>query len=841
VRGLPPPGWKRRLAIGAALALALRALLPGAIERIAESQGSQALGVPLRIGDVDLALLVGGVGIEQLRVGSKGQPLDVEEVDPAGALLSLERVGARIAWLELLRGRIRLRELEVVAPQVRVAREADGRIVPLPEKPPAPPEIAAEAQSQGGAVLPLAVDRFALRDARVALVSAQDPTQELLGFGLEELTLADFALDEDGIALGAIGLRRPTVRVKHELALGEETPEPSEAAPPASAAAPETPAVPAAAAPAPPFRVQRVAIERAAFTLVMRDSALDVALALSADGVTAQRGVTFPAKLGLELARGTLEADGKVGVDPPLFDGTLRWNGLALPMLLEPLPPGPADWLEAATASGDLRISAQLAPAEGPPEIRVSGSLGLADLAVRNPAQDLSLAWKALEVEIDELRVPLPAQGQPAAPPQLALRKLRLVEPSARVVLAEAKAAPETAAPAQPATAEAPPVSSGPAAAQPQVSVASLEVVGGRVEFLDRNVKPEYKAQLRNLTIGARELRWPQQDIGELRAGFTGPAEAVLDLRGALRNRAGELRLKLDRVAVAGFNPYAKSAAGVEIARGNFSLDTRARASRSSWRLSNDVRLHDLSLASGGSATVPSVGLPLSAVLALLRDPKGDIALSVPLEVEGRLARAGIGSLIRSALRQALVGVVSSPLKLIGFVGGVAGIGGDQPPTLAFAPGGTELAEGEAERLGAIAALLSERPALGLVLRGRAGGADATPVAEQELRDRIEAGDEPELPDSGFLQRRRLRNALEVRARGGSDELDAEDRGALERWIAATPVPPERIQALAAERAEQLLERLVAEHGVARARLSLADPLEGEPAVALEIAAVPES
>jgi hypothetical protein len=828
-----PRGWRRRLAIAAGIALALRAILPWALEAIAERQGTAALGVPLRVGDVDLHLYRGGLAIEDLRIGNRAQPADAAEIDPSTTLLSLQRAWVRIAWLDLLRGRLRLRELEIDAPRVRVEREADGRIVPLPERAEEPAEPASH-EDGSGAPPRLVIDRFALRAAHLGLSAAGQPERELLGFGLDELTLADVALDEQGVSLGAIGIRRPSLRVRRELALGEDVP----AAPPA----PEPPPVGAApagapAAARPPLRARHIQIERAAFTLQMPDSDLDVVLHLEADGATAVRGETFPARLALEVAQGTLEAEGTVGIDPPLYDGVLRWRGIAVRPLLEPLPGNRIESLDSATASGDLKLAIALAPADGSaPELRVSGALGLTDVKGRPPGQDMTLAWKSLDVEIDELRLPL----EGTAPPRVALRRIRLVEPAARVVLA---APPEGSAAG--GAAEEPgataSVDSGPPAPSPQLSLGSLEVSGGRVELVDRSVSPEYRGQLRRLGLAARDLRWPQGDVRDLRLAFTGPAEAALDLRGGLRARKGDLTLKLEKLALAGFNPYAQSLAGLEVARGSFSLATTARAQGERWDVSNDLRIHDLSLASGGSRVVPGVGLPISAVLALLRDPAGDIRLGVPLQVDAEGARAGLGKIIAGALRQTLVGLVSSPLKVLGI-----GAGGDadaQPASLACTPGSADLVEAEQEHVSAIAALLAERPALGLVLRGRAGGADSLAVAEQVLREALEAGNAPDLADSGFLQRRRLRGALEARARGAPDELDAEDRAALERWIAATPVPPERLQALAALRGELLLENLATLYGVPRARLSLADPLEGDPAVALEIGAVdvPES
>jgi hypothetical protein len=824
---LPPPGWKRWLAIAAMLALAVRVVLPYALETLAESQGSTALGVPLRVGDVDLQLVRGGLALEQLRVGSKHEPLDVDEVDQTTALLSLARLYARISWPDLLRGRIRLRELELDAPVVHVAREPDGRIAPLPERPaqaPAPEE----PEEPGDTGLPLAIDRLALRGARLGLVDASDPGRELLGFGLEELSAADFALGPDGITLGEIGLRQPRVQVLHELAALDD---PTAPRPPPVAAPPPAPPVDAAPAPVgPPFDVKRIAIERAQFSLLMNDSTLDVTMAFSADGVTARRGVTFPARLALELAKGTLEIDGTVGIDPPFFDGSVQFQHLGVPQLLEPLRPGPLKRLRAATASGDLKLRVQPEPADGSaPGLRLSGALDLADLAVHDPDTETSVAWKALDVDIEGVDVPL---GAAAGAPRAALRKLRLVEPAVRVVVPARPAATDGAA-------QTPPVDAAPPAPAPQVSLGALELVGGRVELVDRSVSPEYRAQLRKLGVSARDVRWPEGDVRDLRASLVGPAQAALDLRGGLRRREGELDLRLERLALPGLNPYAKSFAGVELASGAFSLQTNARAAGGSWKLRNDLSAHDLSLASGGSTTLPAVGLPLSSVLALLRDSKGDIRLRVPVELDAGGTRTGLGTILLGALRQALVGVVSSPLKVLGFAAGAVGAGGDpQPAALACTPGSAELAESEAEKLGPMAALLSERPVLGLVLRGRAGGADGAPVAEQMLRERLEAGTAPELPDSGFLQRRRLRNALEARARGEDPELEPEDREALERWIGATPVPPERLQELAALRAELLLENLVTLHAIPRARLSLADPLEGEPAVALEIAAV---
>jgi hypothetical protein len=373
--------------------------------------------------------------------------------------------------------------------------------------------------------------------------------------------------------------------------------------------------------------------------------------------------------------------------------------------------------------------------------------------------------------------------------------------------------------------------------------VASLEVRSGRADFVDRTIEPEYKGALRGIAVSARELRWPERDMQDLRVRWVGPDAATLDVRGALSGGTGEIRLALASLAVPGFNPYSTSLAGLEITSGDFNLETRVRARKTTFQTKSQITIHKMGVGSGGSGVLPGVGLPINVVLALLRDPKGDITLSVPVDVDEGGARAGLGSIVLSALRATLIGAVSSPLKTLGSVAdlGALAMGGGaaEPgiPPLEALPGRPDLTESAAERLPQIASLLEARPILAFVLRGRAGEPDRLPVAEDMLREAIAADREPPLPDSSFFQRRRLRSALEERARGATPELSDEDRAALERWIASVTVPRERLLSLARSRVETLLARMVAEHGVPATRLPLGEPTEGEPGVTLELTA----
>jgi len=249
--------------------------------------------------------------------------------------------------------------------------------------------------------------------------------------------------------------------------------------------------------------------------------------------------------------------------------------------------------------------------------------------------------------------------------------------------------------------------------------------------------------------------------------------------------------------------------------------------------------LHRLDLSShDASAFEKQFGIPLDLALALLRDPGGNITLEIPVVVDEKGTRMGLATIVRGALRQALVGALSSPLKLVGAVLPTGGSGEASFAPLAALPGQAELAPGADERLPALAQLLADRPALGLRLRGRAGPADRPLVAEQILAERAAAGEDwPTVEGGGFLARRRVAQALEARGRGESALLSADDGALLARYAAAVQIPRERIEALAQRRAEAVRAALASAHGIDPNRLPIgAAADEGEPAVVVELA-----
>jgi hypothetical protein len=482
---------------------------------------------------------------------------------------------------------------------------------------------------------------------------------------------------------------------------------------------------------------------------------------------------------------------------------------------------------------------------------RLSGRFALRDLSLADPEeQEVELGWRALEVDVGDAFVPL-ASG--ATPIRVALDRVRLEAPKLRYarptpaldeLLGAAPPADAAAEPASAAEAPAPPPEPAPGgeASPPggpplELRIGAFELSAGRAAFGDGTLAAPFEAELAELSVSARDLRWPGPGARTLQLRGVAPKSAPFSLRGSLDGARGELAFEIQRLDLPAFDAYAGNA-GYHLARGEASLRSSLRIEPERYVTANDLLLHDLRLDSAEAGSFErQFGTSLDFALALLRDPSGDIRLPVPLAVEREDLRLGLGPLVLGALRAALVGVVSSPLKALGAAlprGGEAEV---DAAAFAAAAGSAELAPEEKARVTALRKLLRSRPLLAVTLVGRAGPEDRPALAEALLRERAGTGAAlPEVEGAGFFASRRVAEALRE---GTKDALAGEDAALLARMVAAAEVPAERYAALARARAEALRERLVAaKRPVEPARVAIAEAFqEGAPGVALELVA----
>jgi hypothetical protein len=239
------------------------------------------------------------------------------------------------------------------------------------------------------------------------------------------------------------------------------------------------------------------------------------------------------------------------------------------------------------------------------------------------------------------------------------------------------------------------------------------------------------------------------------------------------------------------------------------------------------------------------LGIPRTVAIALLRDWKGNIDLTVPVQVDEKGTAVGFGTIVSGALLRALVGTLTSPLKLVGAVlpGSGSGVQSLAPKPIRFRPGLSALDAAGEEQVKQLAAFLAGRPGLGVTLAAPATKQDLRALHEQALLATLG----PRTGVVGTIRnvgaRGRIFDALVARASGDDAPLDEDDAKALDEYLADVPAPSAEVVAKLGEARLALVEKTLRDqYGIGDKQISRAapappEPADGDPGVRVELGA----
>lgn len=269
---------------------------------------------------------------------------------------------------------------------------------------------------------------------------------------------------------------------------------------------------------------------------------------------------------------------------------------------------------------------------------------------------------------------------------------------------------------------------------QPRVRLDLLEVKRGRVFLSDAL---GVKARVDNLAVQARNLDTAATTPSPVRlealvngSPLTGEGTLLLTPQGAdVEARAG-----LDALDLAPFSPLAQHYLGYAIARGRLSLDSTLRLKDRNIALDQRIRLLNFDL--GEQTPSPdAIDAPVKLGLALLKDSKNDIDIQLPINGNLDNPEFGTGSIVRKAVGNLLLSVVTSPFAIIG--GLLGGSSGSNLEYVAFTPGDDRLSQSNREALKQVADLMKSRRSLTLGLVPQADENDRESLGEAYVRRRM--------------------------------------------------------------------------------------------------------
>lgn len=519
----------------------------------------------------------------------------------------------------------------------------------------------------------------------------------------------------------------------------------------------------------------------------------------------AAKAAPTPLEVSAQLAAsrrvqaGHIQFKGQLGLTPVSAQGQLQARAVPL-HALEPYF-GHKLNVDLVRADGNFRGKLNyLAHAKGP-QLSVSGDVELNDLRVRStlaaPVQeevgkpstakgaltavlndstadrakalaartglglgDDLLAWKTLVVRGLDLNM------QPAQPLRVSVRETALSDFFARVIVqrngrinlqdivktekSEQSVAQNEEANAQAAAGEKPelsrpvaePVKPEDAGPAPIIKVGPIVLTGGKVQFSDYFIQPNYSADLSELAgrLSAFSSQAPagqvEPQMADLEIKGKAQGTAKLDISGKVNPLAKPLaldvRAQMNDLELSPLSPYSIKYAGYGIERGKLYMDVNYKVQPDGQlTASNKLVLRQLTF--GDKVEGAPASLPVKLAVALLSDRNGVIDLDVPLSGSLNDPQFRLAPIIFKVIGNIIMKAVTAPFALLSG----AFSGGDESGAVNFAPGSAKLDGKAREQLAKIVKALNDRPALKMTVVGESREAEDKEAWKTEELDRL--------------------------------------------------------------------------------------------------------
>ncbi|MGQ2921657.1 MAG: DUF748 domain-containing protein [Hydrogenophaga sp.] len=371
--------------------------------------------------------------------------------------------------------------------------------------------------------------------------------------------------------------------------------------------------------------------------------------------------------------------------------------------------------------------------------LALAGNAALDDFRANtlSPAEDL-LAWKSLQVR--GLKVGM-APGQAT---RVSVDETVLSDYFARLIIDEGgrinlqglvKSQAEAAGAAATPAAATPVADAGP---PPDMRFGPISLVNGRVLFSDRFIKPNYSANLSELTGSLSSFASvppggaPQMADLSLRGRAEGTAALEIDgkLNPLAQPLALDVRGRVRNLELPPLSPYTVKYAGYGIERGKLSVDVAYKIEPDGQlTASNQIILNQLNFGDRVAGS-EAPNLPVKLAVALLADRNGVIDINLPVSGSLNDPQFKLAPLIFRLIFNLIGKAITSPFSL---VASAFGGGGEEMSQIAFDPGSRVLDDEGKKRLDAVAKALSDRPGLQVTVVGH-GDLDAERAGYQRAK-----------------------------------------------------------------------------------------------------------
>jgi hypothetical protein len=424
--------------------------------------------------------------------------------------------------------------------------------------------------------------------------------------------------------------------------------------------------------------------------------------------------------LGLRIDKGTVAAEGSASVAPVVADLRVAVKELDI----RPFQPYVQDNVKVTISDGRLTTSGRLELSIKEPQglqTKFTGETNLAKFSALDKASaDELLKWESLALQ--ELSVgynPLFVRAKKVALADFFAHII--IQPNGRLNLQEitdtgaAPASSDQPKPAPPpktdAKATAPPV------AAKDVQIEEVTLQGGRVQFLDRTLKPSYSATMTELGGRVSGLSSAESALADVELRGKMNNAAPLDITGKVnplkQDLFVDLQVRFTDMDLSPVSPYSGKYVGYVIEKGKLSFDLKYHIDKKKLDSENKVFVDQFTF--GEKVESPdATRLPVKLAVALLKDRNGQIRLDIPVAGSIDDPQFSVFSIVLQVIGNLITKAVTSPFALLGAALG----GGEGMQYVEFDPGRAAIPADGLKKIDALATALSEKPSLRLEIAG---------------------------------------------------------------------------------------------------------------------------
>ena len=253
--------------------------------------------------------------------------------------------------------------------------------------------------------------------------------------------------------------------------------------------------------------------------------------------------------------------------------------------------------------------------------------------------------------------------------------------------------------------------------ATPQVFVENITLQGGNIKFSDFLSKPNFTASMKQIAGSVTQLSSKEDARARMHLqglhGESSPLEIVGAINPLAQNKFIDIDISFKDIALAKFTPYSSKYLGYKIQKGKLLLDLEYQINGAKLQSENRVKFDNLTLGDPVESE-HATSLPVGLAISLLKNPKGQIDLDLPVTGELDDPEFSIGAIVLKMIGNLIIKVVTSPFSILGSMFG----GGEDLEFVEFEYGSKTLNDAGYKKIDQLALILEQKPSVKLEIMG---------------------------------------------------------------------------------------------------------------------------